>query len=169
MFILVFSRISSINNFKKAAPITNYPWMRDALIQESFEVESIIESLTPLALQRDWRTPSEFPMCPEIIGDCPLHDYASRLESGMVFSRNRYGESIVELSELSKDGSCLSVLCKIDSGVKDWALSKVTFEDGKFIHTNNGSFFTHEGAEKYHCHLIGKPWTGPEETFDDYC
>ena len=141
--------------------------MRDALIQESFEVESIIESLTPLALQRDWRTPSEFPMCPEIIGDCPLHDYASRLESGMVFSRNRYGESIVELSDLSKDGSCLSVLCKIDSGVKDWALSKVTFEDGKFIHTNNGSFFTHEGAEKYHCHLIGKPWTGPEETFDD--
>jgi len=157
------------NPAEKTDPLSNRPWMRETEIEAPENEDSTIESLTLLALQRNWKTSSEFPMCPAEISDNPLYDYASRLELGSVFSRNIYGESIVETSELSKDGSCLSVLCNINSGVKDWALSKVTFEEGKFIHANHGSFFTHEGAEKSHCKLIGEPWTGPEETIDDYC
>ena len=73
-------------------------------------------------MQRDWRTPSEFPMCPDIISENPLQDYAERLECGTVFSRSKYGESVVDIAEFNTDGTCLSVLSKIDSGVKSYAL-----------------------------------------------
>lgn len=157
---------------EKADPITNRPWMIQALEEQIVEEVSDIESLTPLALQRNWRTPSEFPMCPEEISDTPLHEYASRLECGSVFSRNRYGESIVDSAVLSKDGACLSVICIIDSGIKDYAVSKVTFENGKFIHASHGTFISYEGAHKAHCDLIGLPWEMPEGykgCIDDYC
>ncbi len=146
--------------------------MRQALIDTAAKEESTIESLTPFALQRNWRTPSEFPMCPDEISEAPLNDYASRLESGMVYSRNRYGESSVVVAEFSKDGSCVSVLCKTASGVKNYALSKVTFEEGKFIHASGGTFFAREGAEKSHYQLIAMPWEEPEGyewCIDDYC
>ena len=153
-------------------PLTNRPWMRQALIEETLEEESIIDSLTLLAVQRDWRTPSEFPMCPDSISDNPLHDYATRLECGTVFSRNKYGESVVDIAELNTDGTCLSVLCLTDSGVKDYAVAKVTFEEGKYIHTSVSTFFTYDGAAKSHCNLIGKLWEKPEGyegCIDDYC
>lgn len=153
-------------------PIINRPWMRQALTEVIAEEVSTIESLTPFALQRNWKTPSEFPMCPKEICESPLNDYASRLESGVIYSRNRYGESIVEVAEFSKDGSCLSVLCKIDSGIKNYALSKVTFEESKFIHASGSTFFTREGAEKSHYQVIGLPWEEPigyEGCIDDYC
>lgn len=157
---------------EKSDPIANRPWMRQALIDATFEEETDTESLTPLALQRNWRTPSEFPTCPEKISDTPLQDYVSKLESGAVFSRNRYGESITVDAGFSKEGSCLSVICIIASGVKGWAVSKVTFVDGKFVHENKGTFFTREGAEKSHCQIVGVPWEAPEGyegCIDDYC
>ena len=157
---------------ENASPITNYPWMRDALIQKTFEEKYTKESLTPLALQRDWRVPSEFPMCPGKINDFPLQDYLSRLESGSVFSHNQFGESIVEIAEIGLDDVCLCVLCKISSGVKNFALAKITIENNKFIHTNKHTFIQYEGAEKSFCELVGKPWIEPEGyegCIDDYC
>ena len=153
-------------------PLTNRPWMRQALMQKTLVEESTIVSLTPLAMQRDWRTPSEFPRCPHEISNNPLHDYAERLERGTVFSRNRYGESVVDIAEFSTDGTCLSVLCTTDSGVKSFALAKVTFEDGKYVHVSVSSFFTYDGASKAHCNLVGVPWEVPvgyEGCIDDYC
>ena len=131
-----------------------------------------IDSLTPGAIQRDWKCPSEFPMCPNEFTDNPLQDYVSRLEDGAVFSRNRYGESVVDIAELNKDGTCLSVICRIDSWVKNYAVAKVTVEEDKFIHTSVSTYFTYEGAEKSHCALIDKPWVEPEGyvgCIDDYC
>ena len=160
------------NPAEKTDPIANRSWMIQALIEETFEEESTIDSLTPLAMQRVWRTPSEFPMCPEDISDNPLLDYVSRLECGTVFSRNIYGESVVDISELNKDGTCLSVICMIDSGVKDYAVAKVTLEEGKYIHTSVSTYFTYDGAAKSHCELIGIPWEIPEGyegCIDDYC
>ncbi len=160
------------NPAEKSDPIANRSWMIQALIEETFEEESTIDSLTPLAMQRDWRTPSEFPMCPEDISDNPLLDYVSRLECGTVFSRNIYGESVVDIAELNKDGTCLSVICMIDSGVKDYAVAKVTLEEGKYIHTSVSTYFTYDGAAKSHCELIGIPWEKPEGyegCIDDYC
>ena len=164
--------LNDSNRRENASPITNYPWMRDALIQKSFEEEYTKESLTPLAMQRDWRTLSEFPMCPGQINQSPFQVYASRLDSGSVFSRNQYGESIVEIAEVSHDGTCLFVLCKIPSEVKGYALSKVTIEDNLFVHASIRTYFTYEGAEKSFCEHVGKPWVEPEGyegCIDDYC
>lgn len=164
--------LNDTNAAEKTDPITNRPWMRDALIQKALEDEYTKESLTPLAMQRDWRVPSEFPMCPNEISDSPLQDYASYLDTDAVFSRNQYWESIVETAEIDNDGNCLCVLCRISSGVKNYALAKVTIEDGKFIHTNKHTFFQYEGVEKSFCELVGKPWVEPEGyegCIDDYC
>jgi len=160
------------NPSEKADPIANHSWMIQARMEETFEEESTIYSLTPLAIQRDWRTPSEFPMCPDCISDNPLHDYVSRLECGTVFSRNKYGKSVVDIAELNTDGECLSVICMIDGGVKNYAVAKVTFEKDKFIHSSVSTYFTHDGATKSHCALIGKTWAEPEGyegCIDDYC
>jgi len=153
-------------------PLTNRPWMRQALIQKAFVEESTIDSLTSFAMQRDWRSLSEFPMCPDKVSDNPLHVYATRLECGTIFSRNKYGKSVVDIVDFSTDGTCLSVISTTDSGVKGYALTKITFEEGKYVHASIKTFFTYEGAAKAHCNLVGLPWEEPEGyegCIDDYC
>jgi len=46
------------------------------------------QSLTPMAIQRDWKTPSEFPSCPGSIGLDPLGEYVERLVSRVRSSLN---------------------------------------------------------------------------------
>jgi len=43
----------------------------------------------------------------------------------------------------------------------------VTFEDGRFVHESQGTFFTVEGAEKNFALAQGVPWEGGD-TFDDF-
>ena len=133
-----------------------------------FEVADI-DSLTTGAIQRRWRTPCEFPACPEEARDDALLGYKEDLTSGSVFSRNQYGESRAVSAEISQDSSALIVLCELDSNaVKPWANSRVTIEDGRFCHENLGSCFTLEGAEKQNCLARGLPWEGGD-SIDDYC
>ncbi len=130
------------------------------------------DSLTPGATQRNWKSPSQFPTCPKYMSDASLHSYLEELKVGSVFSRNNFGESIVAKAGIDDKSTCLSVICGIDSWVKNYALAKVTFENGKFIHASEGTFFTFEGAEKAHCSLIGVDWMEPdgyEGCIDDYC
>ncbi len=124
------------------------------------------ESLTPLALQRNWKTPTHFPSCPDSVGADPLGEYAERLEPGMVFNTNRFGDAVTETS--GRTPSLLAVLCKMPEGsVKGWALSKVTVENGKFVHESGGTFFSREGASNAYSRLLGvDPPYG--ETIDDF-
>ena len=131
-----------------------------------------IDSLTPGATQRNWKWPSEFPTCPSHLSDNPLQNYLTNLKVGAVFSRNKFGESIVGRADIDDQGTCLSVICTIDSGVKDYALAKVTVEEGKYIHASKGTFFSYDGVEKTHCALIGIEWVEPDGyagCIDDYC
>lgn len=169
-----YGSIENLLNKSKDEPLpkSDFSYMGPVEKFIPFDTEAIFDSLTPLAGQRNWKTPTEFPSCPEKISANPLHNYAARLECGTIFSCNRYGKSVVEIAELNKIGTCLSVLCITDSGVKNYALSKITFEEGKFIHAGKGTFFDHNGAEKSHCQLIGKVWEEPEGyewCIDDYC
>lgn len=125
------------------------------------------QSLTPIAVQCRWKTPTEFPSCPNALGPEPLAEYASNLRSGAVFSRNRYGESSVEMAE--QGDAFLSVLTasKQEDAVKPWAVAKVTIENGKFVHESIGSFFELNGAKKAHFKLLDIPFSG--ESIDDYC
>ena len=124
-------------------------------------------SLTQTAVQRKWKTPTEFPNCPTLLASDPLAEYANNLPAGAVFSRDRYKECLVVMAE--SGGSLLSVLVesKEENAIKPWAVTKVTIEDGKYIHEAMGTFFELNGAKKTHYGLLGIPFEA--DSFDDYC
>lgn len=134
---------------------------------EDAEFEDLTKSLTEGAVQRDWRTPSEFPYSPSIIGSNSLTNYRDLLKEGNVFSINGYGESIVISAELSEDSKKLLVLCKSPSNVKGWSLAQITIEENQMVHENLGSFFTLEGANKQFALARGLEWEGGD-SIDDY-
>lgn len=125
------------------------------------------KSLTPEAMQADWKTPTEFPLIPTEITETPLQDYLSRLTKGAIYTRNRWGDSPVYDAAMSEDGSHLSVIAEI-SNVTHYALSEVTFEDGVFVHKSIRTFFSEEGAQKYFTESLGREWTGGD-VLEDYC
>lgn len=126
------------------------------------------DSLTPGSKQLNWKTPCEFPLVPKVVSETPLIDYLRKLSQGEVFSRNQYNESPIVKADISDDGKKLAVLCELRNNATSLALTKVTYENGSFIHENIRSFFTEEGAEKYYTETLGKEWTGGD-VFEDFC
>lgn len=139
--------------------------------KDDLVVEDIIESQTPMAVQINWRVPSEFSLCPNQLGSNPLSDYQDRLEKGSLFSRNKFITSHVYESGLSADKSVMSVICELGKGsVKPWAVAIVTVEDGQFCHESKGSFFSIIGATKQHCRNLGLDFDDSlGDCIDDYC
>ena len=137
-------------------------WIYDARRDEPVVEETPdVQSPTPNVIQRNWRTPSEFLMCPDKIS---LTEYAKRLNFGTVFARNQYGQSLV-VTAAGGDG-LLSVVCNLsENPIKNWSVAKVTIENEKFVHENVHSYFTLQGALKAHCNLLGVPLV---ESIDDY-
>ncbi|MDH5305230.1 MAG: HNH endonuclease [Gammaproteobacteria bacterium] len=128
-----------------------------------------VESLTRGAFQRRWKTPCEFPACPDVAVEDALHEYEQRLTCGTVFSRNQYGNSRALSAEISETDGALVVLCALEPDpVKPWAISRVTIEHGGFCHENLGSCFTKEGAEKQYRVALGLSREGGD-SIDDYC
>lgn len=125
-----------------------------------------IPSLTPMALQRTWTTPSEFPCCPIALGADPLAEYAGNARQGAVFSRNKYGESSVEMAGQGDGFLSVVTLFRQENAMKPWAVAKVTIEKGRFVHESIGSYFRLNGAKKAHFKLLGIPFS--EESIDDY-
>lgn len=136
--------------------------------KEPLEVSNETKSLTSNVIQVDWRTPTEFPLCPQEQMDNPLIEYQSRLTKGSIFCHNQYQDSLVLDTALVDNNSTLYVMCKSsDKGaVKPWALCKITYMDGVFYHENNGTFFKEDGAQKFFTLAQGKEWT-IGEVFDE--
>lgn len=126
-------------------------------------------SLTPNAVQkkRNWKTPSEFPCCPQ---NNLIADYAANLNIGEVFSRNQYASWIIECFAVSKDGNTLWIMCKSgdEDPIKPYSLAEVTFQNDVFVHVSLGTYFEKGGAEKQFTLVQGLEWTGGD-TIDDYC
>lgn len=141
------------------------------------------------AKQRDWRTPSEFPLCPNAKELNPLETYAKNMQQGKLFSSNQYGVSVIMEYVLLQDNmlrerqdfkdsriqdsrineNTLLVLCKFEPpNAKTYSLAKVTYENGYFIHTALGTYFDENGGRKYFTLAQGLEWKGGE-VFDDYC
>lgn len=139
-------------------------------LPQAFQGEPLTKpSLTVGAAQRKWREPTEFPLCPYPAARDGLQAYAMAISIGGVFSRNRYGDVLVEAVGWTPDGSGLLVLGLMPPNAqKPWALAQITLEDGIFVHANCGSFFEDEGAQKYFVLAQGREWAGGD-TFDDYC
>lgn len=136
--------------------------------QEYFEAQLALKpSLTPGAMQRKWKIPTGFPLCPQNPSSNPLQDYLINLKPGEIYCRNDVYESPVMKAEISVDGQKIAVLCTT-AGVTNFALSEITFEDGRYVHTSVRTFFSEEGAEKYFNISIGKEWTGGD-VFEDFC
>ena len=138
-------------------------------VQNLPEISDLIESKTLNAVQRDWQTPSEFPCFPQEISEDPLATYAENLKVDSVFCRNDLYSSLVYNSAMSDDRQSIFVITKPEEkSVKSWALAKITFENGQFVHTSIRTFFSKEGAEKQFTLAQGLEWTGGD-SIDDYC
>lgn len=142
----------------------------EKMTQEYFEAQLALKpSLTPGAMQLNWKIPSIFPLCPQSPSNKPLDNYLANLKKGTLFCHNHVYKSIVIQAELSLDGQHIAVLSATSpDSVKDYALAEIYFQNGVYIHKNNRSFFTEAGAEKYYTISTGKEWTGGE-TMDDGC
>ncbi|MFA6677209.1 MAG: HNH endonuclease signature motif containing protein [Bacteroidales bacterium] len=125
------------------------------------------ESLTENAMQQNWKITTEFPLCPKNASKNALKDYLNKIHEGKLFCKNDVYESIAYISELSEDNNILAVITS-SNNVKKYSLTTVTFDNGKYIHYNKGSFFEEIGAIKYMTLELGKDWTGGD-VFDDQC
>lgn len=136
--------------------------------KSKYEIEDKpTQSLTPNAVQVDWRTPSEFPLCPQAPTN-PIEDYYSNLISGEVFCKNELYASVVWEAALVDEGKAILLMTKsAKPTIKNWALAKITYVGGVYRHYGLGSFFKEDGALKYYTLGQGKEWTGPTP-FDDY-
>ena len=142
----------------------------DHTMSENYKVErlsNIIDSLTPLAKQKDWKTPTKFVCCPTEIDGDPILCYLKNLYEDAIFTENQYGKSTI-VKFAAVDSNAIVIITAISSSIKPLGLVKVTFEEGYYLHTSLGSFFTEEGAEKQFTLAQGLEWTGGD-TFDDYC
>lgn len=127
---------------------------------------SCIQSLTSNALQENWNTPSEFPLCPQ--SPTKMSEYFESLVENAIFSKNRYGESKVVEAAISPSQTVITLVTYNESSIKEWGLAQIYEKDGKYIHANGGTFFDKNGALKELTLWQGKEWTGGE-TLDDYC
>jgi hypothetical protein len=140
-------------------------------IETSSALSMLVMAKTQGAAQQNWRIPSEYPCCPQEADTEPMASYAERLKEGASFARNDIYESIVLQFVLVDDRQSIFVMTensKEKDAIKPWALAKITFENGLYIHTSLGSFFTKEGAEKRFTLAQGLEWTGCD-SIDDYC
>ncbi len=137
----------------------------------NLKTEFIKQSLTPMAIQRNWHSSSFFPLCPKQVSDFPLPDYLKNIKNERLFSHSKFTGSYVHVADLSENDSSLSVICKMGNGsVKEWAVAKVTVEGGKFCHENKGSFFSIKGATKQHYKNLGLVLDDTiGDCIDDYC
>lgn len=126
-------------------------------------------SETPNAMQRNWKTPSKFPLCPEEYTGNPIETYAANLKIGKVFSINQYSSSIIEDYAISNFKNILRVRCRSSEeyAIKPWTLAQVSYENELFVHESLGSFFQKDGSVKQFVLLQGLEWNGGE-TFDDF-
>ena len=150
--------------------IFNRGTMQNLHIETIPKVPDIIKAKTLNAVQRNWHVTSEFPCCPQSYNGEPIVAYAEKLITGLVFCQNDAYSSLVSNSAISNDQQSLYVISKSTQGenaLKPWALAKITYEDGLFVHSSLHNFFTQEGAEKQFYLAQGFKWTGGD-SMDDY-
>jgi hypothetical protein len=135
----------------------------------STDTRPLVVSHTPGALQRNWKVPALYPLCPSTSVEAPLQTYFEALYIGDVAVSNVFGETVIDDVAITPDGISILVLGDHGEGsIKRWSLMRITFEDGHFVHESRGTFFEREGAEKQFTLAQGLLWEGGE-SIDDYC
>jgi hypothetical protein len=159
--------IKNINELRQINGKTSKMTLKNCESGSEEDPIDLIMAITPGAAQRNWRVPSEFPCCPPDSSKDHIATYATNLKAGNVFCLNNVYKSLV-LDSAVKGQSILVITESRGSSIKPWAVAKITYEDGLYIHESLGSFFTDEGAKKVFTIEQGLEWTDGD-TFDDYC
>ena len=132
------------------------------------------DSLTPGAKQLNWKTPTEFILCPKKGQERTLQTYLANLVVGSPFSHSKYkeGDAVFKVGFNEIDNAIIVITHnqKVeDAGHgKPWFVCRITLQDGAYVHESLGSFFDPNGAEREFIEAMGQRWTGGE-VFDDYC
>lgn len=125
-------------------------------------------ALTKRCVQSNWRVPSYFPCSPEETGINPLETYFNNLKIGAVFAYNEvYPNSTILEFLRKKDNLSILVMCEKED-FKPFSIAEITFENGFFVHSNLGTYFDKQGADKVFCIEQGLEWAGGG-TFDGFC
>ena len=137
-----------------------------------FSESNLVKAKSPeTAWQLCWKTPTDFLCCPKTIGDNPIEEYYNQIVIGEAYNSTiYYGSNEVQKvidKAHTKENTIIILSCNLNS-IKPYALCKVHYFEGKFIHENLGTFFKEDGGRKYFTLEQGLEWTGGE-TFDDYC
>lgn len=135
---------------------------------EPEEKSDLYDSLTINAAQRDWRTPTEFLLCPQQPGEDPIATYTANMKKSAIFTRNIYGESVILDFAVSGQSIIVMTEFKQKDPIKPYAVAKITYEDGLYVHSSVATCFEEDGARKYFTLEQGLEWMGGD-TFDDYC
>ena len=143
------------------------------IVNNSFDVmdSNITEAKSPAsAVQKDWRTPTDFPLCPAELSDTALQDYYCQLSKGKILTTNIYGGTRILEFAMNQEKTHIWVLCKRteENPVKPWTLTGIYIDKGKYVHENLHSFFEEKGGYKQFTLVQGKEWTGGD-CVDDYC
>ena len=129
----------------------------------------LTESLNPNVLQENWRTPTEFPLCPTEVKCNAIAEYYENLEVDKIFCRNKHSESKIIDYALSADKQTLWIVTDSGEGsIKRWALAEISYKNLYYIHSAYSTFFEKEGAMKIFTKVQGKEWIG-EDIIDDFC
>jgi len=157
------------NTSSKGGSLGEWIFKDNSGFSSSQELKELVFSQTPNAVQKNWKTPSEFPCCPQKNSDDPINSYTAKMKIGKIFSRNKYSNSIIFDFAISDDRNTLWILCESseEEAIKPWTLAQVTYENNLFVHTSLGSFFEKIGAEKKFAITQGLKWAGGN-TIDDY-
>lgn len=147
---------------------TNERDLKDAPYEEPAikEPQNFTESLTPNAVQKHWRTPTEFPLCPSKTEDKPLTAYLNKLKKGAAVAKNQYAIHFIDDFALCNNDH-IAIRTHTNEGIKRFSVITITFEKGKYVHEAT-TFFEERGAQKALILAQGLKWNG-EDGIDDYC
>lgn len=162
----------NVNNSSISPEISNV--IDESIIEDTFleipdeadlgisEVNSeyVYDSLTKSAKQFDWKTPTEFPCCPEGIVDGGLHEYMEKLVEGHVFSSNIYDVYYVLDKAIREDKKDLIVLSGIKPDDDDvfgaYSLCLIKVVNDIFMHKSIKRFSNREEATRFFKIIIGE-------------
>ena len=142
------------------------PNLYEQLEEMELSLSLLSESLTSNAMQKNWKTPTEFPLCPP--DSLSLDTYYLSLGIGKVFSSNSLGTHTIIEFAISDDRQTICVATHNPESLKQWYIAYIYISDDKYIHENGGSYFSENGALKAITLFQGKEWTGGR-CFNDYC
>lgn len=141
-------------------------------LKELFSESNLVKAKSPeTAWQMKWKTPTDFLCCPDTIGNNPIEEYYNRIAIGEAYnSTNFYGSNEVQkvIDKAHTKENTIIVLSYNPNNIKHYALSKIHYFEGKFIHESLRTFFKEDGGRKYFTSEQGLEWNG-EDPFDDYC